>query len=83
MPYCLSHIYDQLLSRIGRNLQKINRTVNTSMIFGHAETSTGPKTNFFREDGVKYNFPNSPFKIDYNKGLDSEDALSEFRFHAE
>ena len=33
-----------------------------------------PKPIFFREDGVKYNFLNSPFKIDIKKGLDSEDA---------
>ena len=33
-----------------------------------------PKPICFREDGVKYNFLNSPFKSDIKKGLDSEDA---------
>ena len=36
--------------------------------------STGPKTYFVQEDGVKYNFLNEPFKIDIKKVLDSEDA---------
>ena len=36
--------------------------------------SQAPKPIIFREDGATYNFLNSHFKIDINKGLDSEDA---------
>ena len=66
-------MYDQLLWRVRESLWNICRLVNKSVNYWTCQNVPRPKKQFLF-GGVKYNSPNSTFKIDFKKGLDSEDA---------